>query len=166
MDETVYIMLEGGIVLPISHVTEEFTSADIEIYDGETYRNTIDGGYALLELGTQVSDMDILNDAALSATYSTHVDSTSFIVPGTGDTPTTLSAITGQGVSGSTITTKQLILAGDEVANTAPRFKAKQRTLWSFPRLDLFTHVVWGDEVIGTSSDPPYRLGMTPTVVA
>jgi hypothetical protein len=37
--ETIYVTLEGGIVLPISGVTDEKTTTDVEVYDGTTYRN-------------------------------------------------------------------------------------------------------------------------------
>lgn len=54
----------------------------------------------------------------------------------------------------------------DRVTGTAPIYKGKQRTLWSFTRAGKFTHVVWADLVQGTSPRAPYRIGMTPTSVA
>jgi hypothetical protein len=42
--------------------------------------------------------------------------------------------------------------------------------LWTFARTVLaaagFSHVVWADLILGTSSHAPYRLGMEPTTVS
>ncbi len=39
MDETVLLLLQGGIVVPISHVTSNYSTSNIVIYDGSTYRD-------------------------------------------------------------------------------------------------------------------------------
>ena len=114
--ETVYITLEGGIVLPISGVTAEKSTADIVVHDGETYRNLVDAATVGRAWPTLASD------------YASDKD--------------------------------------DRISTTAPRYKAKTRTLWSFTRGTGFTHVVWADLVQGTSPVAPYRIGMTPTAVA
>jgi hypothetical protein len=60
--ETVYLTLEGGIVLPISGVTDEKTTADVEVFDGTTYRNLLDaavlGRAWAASAGTDYADND------------------------------------------------------------------------------------------------------------
>lgn len=41
-DETIYLTLEGGIVNPISHVTGNYTTSNVVVYDGSTFRNLLD----------------------------------------------------------------------------------------------------------------------------
>lgn len=125
-DETVHVVCRGGFVIPISHVTGAFTPSNVVIYDGETYRDTLDSGY----LGR-----------------ATVTGSASLIVPWA---------------------SPGLFEGADDAAqHVAPRYKGKQRTLVSFPRTVSgaagFTHVIWYDNVIGTGSHAPYRIGQPAT---
>lgn len=120
--ETIYVTLEGGVVLPITGVTDEKSASDVTGYDGETYRNELDANYIGREW-----------DSLIARPYAS---------PGAPES------------------------ADDRFTATAPAFKAKKRTIWSFPRSGKFTHLVWADLVQGTSPVAPYRLGQTPTSVA
>lgn len=136
MDETVYVLLEGGIVLPISHVSGDLSPANttVVIYDGETYRDhePLMMAPAFGPEGLHVAEF----------IQSTFIGSDSFVA---------------EGVS-------------DVVSHTAPRYKGKQATLWTFDRtiseVAAFKHRVWAHQVIGTSSHSPYRIGMVPTTVS
>lgn len=141
--ETVYVLLEGSAVLPISGVTDNYSTADVEIYDGETYRDQIDAGF----MGTARS---LVVDGG---------GSTSWIIPN-GSTENETSST----FSYDTVCDPHLEQS-DSFTHTAPRFLQKTRTLWSFPRASMFTHVVWADIVQGTSPLPPYRLGQPPTPI-
>lgn len=55
--------LEGGIVLPISGVTDEKTTADITVYDGTTYRNIFNAA----DLGREWSTIAPLTGTAEKA---------------------------------------------------------------------------------------------------
>lgn len=135
--ENIYVVLEGGTVLVITDVTDEKTASDVVIYDGETYRDDLSGGTG----GTSPS-----HEVSL----------------GTSPTPTP-SGGTAESILG--YTANAYTSYSDVVTHTAPRYKGKQRTLWSFPRASKFTHVTWADLVQGTSALAPYRLGMTPTQI-
>lgn len=148
--ETVYVTLEGGIVLLITDVTDEYTPTDVEIYDGETYRNEIDAGF----IGTARSLLVDVSGGVGSGPVAIPNGSNLNVVGGSGDT-----------IAYSAVSDPHLEQS-DSFTGTPPHFKAKKRTLYSFPRDGKFTHVTWGDLVIGTSPVPPYKLGTTPTPIA
>lgn len=66
--ETVYVTLEGGIVLPITGVDGEKTTADVEVFDGETYRNLLDAASIGRAWPASISDYASDADDRLSAT--------------------------------------------------------------------------------------------------
>jgi hypothetical protein len=149
MDETVYLLLEGGIVQPISHVTANYTPSDVVVFDGETYRDD-----PVEVLGVQHQN-----------------DTSPYYAPGNDLGPGGIGLYSGHpGALNATPTGAPVSYASDLITHTSPRHKAKQATLWSFSRTiggqAAFTHVVWAHQVIATGSHPPFRIGMTPTVVA
>jgi hypothetical protein len=141
-DETVYLTLEGGVVLPLSHVTSAYSPSNVVIYDGATYRDDISGGIA-------AGDHEVtMSTRSPSAPSVIGADLASAIVQAPANTFKSFS---------------------DVVSHIVPRYLGKQRTLWTFARTVMgsagFSHVTWGDLVLGTSSHPPYRLGMEPTEI-
>lgn len=143
--EVVYVLLEGGSVLPISGVTDEYTPTDVEIYDGETYRNEINAAF----MGT-----------ARTLTL-TENGGNGFIIANGGN----ISSSSAGGAFTFATTNDPHLEKSDSWTATPPWPLKKTRTIWSFPRGTGYTHTVWADLVQGTSPLPPYRLGNTPTAI-
>lgn len=148
--EAIYVLLEGSAVLPITGVTEQYVPTDVLIYDGETYRDTIDAGF----IGT----------ARSLIVHETGGVSPVDVVISNGSTTNVI------GSSGTTLSyaavNDPFIEESDEFTHTPPHPLEKTRTLWTFTRGSGFSCVVWADLVQGISDKAPYRLGMTPTAVA
>lgn len=147
--ETVYVLLEGGSVLIITDVSAEFTPSDVDIYDGETYRDEIDANF----IGTARSLMvTVTGGSSAGATVISNGSNTNVVD-------------SGGGTMAFGAVNDPMIEESDSFTHTEPRFKAKKRTMWTFTRATGFSHVVWGDLVQGTSALAPYKLGMTPTAL-
>lgn len=147
--ETVYVLLEGGSVLIFTEVSAAHTPSDVEIYDGETYRDTIDANF----IGTARS---------LIAHETGGVSNQDALVPN--GAITNVVGSSNSAIGFATVNDPH-IEESDEFTHTAPHFKAKKRTIWTFTRGTGFPHVVWADLVQGTSALAPYQLGMTPTAI-
>lgn len=147
MNETVLLLLQGGIVMPISNVSAEYTPSNVVIYDGSTYRDDPKDVLGVATSLASVTDDIYTAMAAGINLYAGHAK-----------------AINQAAAASST----PAVYAADPITHTAPRYHGKQRTLWSFTRtvsaVAAFTHVIWGDWVIGTCSHAPWRVGMTPSL--
>jgi hypothetical protein len=151
MDETVYLLTEGGIVAPISHVSSNRTESNVIIYDGETYiQDMTEALVAKAALSVGAAQYVIANDTVAAAPT----------VPPTG--------ALSDGILKTGTNTFYSI--SDTAAKIAPRYKGKQATLWSFPRtisaVAAFTHVAWAHLVQLTCSHPPFRVGGTPPTIS
>jgi hypothetical protein len=151
MDETVYLLTEGGIVAPISHVSANRTESNVVIYDGETY---------IQDLTEAVVIKGQLSIAAPTYNITALTTETAPTVPPTGALSDGILK-TGTG---------NFYSISDTAAKIAPRYKGKQATLWSFPRtisaVAAFTHVAWAHLVQLTCSHPPFRVGGTPPTIS
>lgn len=159
-DESVLIVMEGNIVVPISHVTGAYTTEDIAVYDGQTYRDDVSNG-GVNEEGHILQ----LWENTETGSPGTAGDLTN---PPTGDLADGILIQNTTDASGaSEVNTKAYYALSDSASHTPPRFLSKKRTLWKFPRTlsgaAAFTHVVWADLVQATCSHSPWRIGMSPT---
>lgn len=166
-DETVYVLLEGGLVMPISHVTAELDPSDVVVYDGSTYRDDVSNG-----AGNTSSDQGphvhlLWENSATGPVPTTADDITN--QPAAGLAEGILEQNTTDPSGAQETNTKAYYALSDFASHIPPRYHGKKRTMWSFARTvsaaAAFTHVVWADQVIATGSHPPYRVGMTPTSV-
>jgi hypothetical protein len=145
------------MVLPISHVTSNYSKAEVSVWDGSTYRDNM---YA-----------DLVEKAQLHVGAGAYVIADDTVATAPNPEPVsslTASASKAPGIIKTGSYNFQSI--SDTAAKIPPRFWEKQRTLMSFTRTvsaaAAFTHVVWLDLVQGTSSHPPYRVGMTPPTMS
>ncbi len=146
MLETVLVLLDGGLIVPISHVTANYSPSNVVVYDGETYR---DDPVNLLNL-PYVGNSTDTTDANTGGGYSVYQGHAKALN------------------SAATASSTPAAYASDLVTHTAPRYKGKQATLWSFSRtvegVAAFTHVLWASNIMGTCSHAPWRVGMAPTI--
>ncbi len=71
MKETVYLTLEGGIVQPLSDVSDELDTSNVVVYDGSTYRD---------------DPRDVLNgNQTATGVANTYIGSASFVAAGVAD---------------------------------------------------------------------------------
>lgn len=150
--------------MPISHVTAAHSPSDVTVYDGSTYRDDVSNGAG--NTGSEYGPHS--HDLYETAGEDEAADDVS-PVPASGLAAGILKKNTSY-TNGAIVTnTIAYTSLSDVISHIEPRFHAKKRTMWSFARTVSaaagFTHVIWADQIIGTSSHPPYRIGMTPTSV-